>query len=50
MKPITLFLQCHAYDFEYGTECLQLVLQICGSQAKLIEGHPLSGRYGLMYF
>ncbi|XP_041102213.1 D-ribitol-5-phosphate cytidylyltransferase isoform X2 [Polyodon spathula] len=32
--------QCSDYDFEYGTECLQLVLQNCRSKAKLIEGPP----------
>ncbi|KAK1172929.1 D-ribitol-5-phosphate cytidylyltransferase [Acipenser oxyrinchus oxyrinchus] len=32
--------QCSDCDFEYGTECLQLVLQYCGSKAKLIEGPP----------
>nr|XP_015213264.1 PREDICTED: isoprenoid synthase domain-containing protein [Lepisosteus oculatus] len=30
--------QCSDYDFEYGTECLHLVLQYSGINAKLIEG------------
>uniref|UniRef100_A0A8C4SKF4 D-ribitol-5-phosphate cytidylyltransferase n=1 Tax=Erpetoichthys calabaricus TaxID=27687 RepID=A0A8C4SKF4_ERPCA len=31
---------CTEYDFEYGTECLHLVLSYCNTQAKLIEGPP----------
>uniref|UniRef100_UPI00398F5456 D-ribitol-5-phosphate cytidylyltransferase isoform X2 n=1 Tax=Pristiophorus japonicus TaxID=55135 RepID=UPI00398F5456 len=30
--------QCTDYDFEYGTECLHLALQYCGTSAKLIDG------------
>uniref|UniRef100_UPI00398EEA4B D-ribitol-5-phosphate cytidylyltransferase isoform X4 n=1 Tax=Pristiophorus japonicus TaxID=55135 RepID=UPI00398EEA4B len=29
---------CTDYDFEYGTECLHLALQYCGTSAKLIDG------------
>ncbi|XP_028672862.2 D-ribitol-5-phosphate cytidylyltransferase isoform X3 [Erpetoichthys calabaricus] len=32
--------KCTEYDFEYGTECLHLVLSYCNTQAKLIEGPP----------
>ncbi|MBN3298052.1 ISPD cytidylyltransferase, partial [Amia calva] len=32
--------QCTEYDFEFGTECLHLVLQYCGTNAKLVEGPP----------
>ncbi|XP_039592648.1 D-ribitol-5-phosphate cytidylyltransferase-like isoform X2 [Polypterus senegalus] len=32
--------KCTEYDFEYGTECLHLVLSNCNTQAKLIEGPP----------
>ncbi|XP_008322450.1 D-ribitol-5-phosphate cytidylyltransferase [Cynoglossus semilaevis] len=28
------------YDFDFGTECLHLALQYCGTSAKLIEGPP----------
>jgi len=33
-------LQCSESDFEFGTECLHLALQYCGTNAKLIEGPP----------
>lgn len=33
-------LQCSEFDFEFGTECLHLALQYCGTNAKLIEGPP----------
>lgn len=33
-------LQCTDYDFEFGTECLHLALQYCGTNAKLIQGPP----------
>ncbi|XP_048017093.1 D-ribitol-5-phosphate cytidylyltransferase [Megalobrama amblycephala] len=32
--------QCSEFDFEFGTECLHLALQYCGTNAKLIEGPP----------
>ncbi|KAM6967567.1 D-ribitol-5-phosphate cytidylyltransferase [Aplochiton taeniatus] len=32
--------QCSESDFEFGTECLHLALQYCGTKAKLIEGPP----------
>lgn len=32
--------QCTETDFEFGTECLHLALQYCGTNAKLIEGPP----------
>ncbi|XP_023658438.2 D-ribitol-5-phosphate cytidylyltransferase isoform X1 [Paramormyrops kingsleyae] len=32
--------QCSESDFEFGTECLHLALQYCGTNAKLIEGPP----------
>ncbi|KAJ7985397.1 hypothetical protein DPEC_G00351630 [Dallia pectoralis] len=31
---------CSELDFEFGTECLHLVLRYCGTSAKLIEGPP----------
>lgn len=33
-------LQCTDYDFEFGTECLHLALQYCGTNAKLVQGPP----------
>lgn len=33
-------LQCSESDFEFGTECLHLALQYCGTNAKLIQGPP----------
>ncbi|XP_004078457.1 D-ribitol-5-phosphate cytidylyltransferase [Oryzias latipes] len=32
--------RCTEADFEFGTECLHLALQYCGTNAKLIEGPP----------
>ncbi|KAM9782548.1 D-ribitol-5-phosphate cytidylyltransferase, partial [Neosynchiropus ocellatus] len=32
--------RCTESDFEFGTECLHLVLQYCGINARLIEGPP----------
>ncbi|XP_047455588.1 D-ribitol-5-phosphate cytidylyltransferase [Mugil cephalus] len=32
--------RCSDSDFEFGTECLHLALQYCGTNAKLIEGPP----------
>uniref|UniRef100_UPI003AAC4BED D-ribitol-5-phosphate cytidylyltransferase n=1 Tax=Centroberyx gerrardi TaxID=166262 RepID=UPI003AAC4BED len=32
--------RCGESDFEFGTECLHLALQYCGTNAKLIEGPP----------
>ncbi|TRY85682.1 hypothetical protein DNTS_013267 [Danionella cerebrum] len=32
--------QCSEFDFEFGTECLHLALQYCGTNAKLIDGPP----------
>ncbi|XP_029959141.1 D-ribitol-5-phosphate cytidylyltransferase [Salarias fasciatus] len=32
--------RCTESDFEFGTECLHLALQYCGTNAKLIEGPP----------
>ncbi|XP_046895444.1 D-ribitol-5-phosphate cytidylyltransferase [Hypomesus transpacificus] len=32
--------RCSQSDFEFGTECLDLALQYCGTNAKLIEGPP----------
>ncbi|XP_054636988.1 D-ribitol-5-phosphate cytidylyltransferase [Dunckerocampus dactyliophorus] len=32
--------RCTGADFDFGTECLHLVLQYCGTNAKLIEGPP----------
>uniref|UniRef100_A0A673NJ78 D-ribitol-5-phosphate cytidylyltransferase n=1 Tax=Sinocyclocheilus rhinocerous TaxID=307959 RepID=A0A673NJ78_9TELE len=32
--------RCSEFDFEFGTECLHLALQYCGTNAKLIEGPP----------
>ncbi|XP_061116367.1 D-ribitol-5-phosphate cytidylyltransferase isoform X1 [Conger conger] len=32
------YVQCSETDFEFGTECLHLVLQYCGTNARLIEG------------
>uniref|UniRef100_A0A4W5L306 D-ribitol-5-phosphate cytidylyltransferase n=1 Tax=Hucho hucho TaxID=62062 RepID=A0A4W5L306_9TELE len=32
--------RCSESDFEFGTECLHLALQYCGTNAKLIEGPP----------
>ncbi|KAG7469633.1 hypothetical protein MATL_G00130960 [Megalops atlanticus] len=32
------YVQCSEADFEFGTECLHLALQYCGTNAKLIEG------------
>ncbi|XP_010888211.2 D-ribitol-5-phosphate cytidylyltransferase isoform X4 [Esox lucius] len=34
------YLSCSESDFEFGTECLHLVLRYCGTNAKLIEGPP----------
>ncbi|XP_036395393.1 D-ribitol-5-phosphate cytidylyltransferase [Megalops cyprinoides] len=34
------YVQCSEADFEFGTECLHLALQYCGTNAKLIEGPP----------
>ncbi|XP_065814289.1 D-ribitol-5-phosphate cytidylyltransferase isoform X2 [Labrus bergylta] len=31
---------CTESDFEFGTECLHLALQYCGTNAKLIQGPP----------
>jgi len=33
-------LQCSESDFEFGTECLHLALQYCGTNAKLVQGPP----------
>ncbi|KAK5862127.1 hypothetical protein PBY51_017556 [Eleginops maclovinus] len=32
--------KCSESDFEFGTECLHLALQYCGTNAKLIQGPP----------
>ncbi|XP_061675558.1 D-ribitol-5-phosphate cytidylyltransferase isoform X2 [Syngnathoides biaculeatus] len=32
--------KCTEADFDFGTECLHLVLRYCGTNAKLIEGPP----------
>ncbi|KAM6201520.1 D-ribitol-5-phosphate cytidylyltransferase isoform 1-T1 [Rhynchocyon petersi] len=32
--------QCSDYDLEFGTECLQLALKYCHTNAKLVEGSP----------
>ncbi|XP_045559479.1 D-ribitol-5-phosphate cytidylyltransferase isoform X1 [Salmo salar] len=32
--------RCSESDFEFGTECLHLALQYCGTNVKLIEGLP----------
>ncbi|XP_043972219.1 D-ribitol-5-phosphate cytidylyltransferase isoform X4 [Gambusia affinis] len=32
--------KCSESDFEFGTECLHLALQYCGTNAKLIDGPP----------
>uniref|UniRef100_A0A8C2YNH1 D-ribitol-5-phosphate cytidylyltransferase n=1 Tax=Chinchilla lanigera TaxID=34839 RepID=A0A8C2YNH1_CHILA len=32
--------QCSDYDLDFGTECLQLALKYCGTNAKLVEGSP----------
>ncbi|XP_041514324.1 D-ribitol-5-phosphate cytidylyltransferase isoform X2 [Microtus oregoni] len=32
--------QCSDYDFEFGTECLQLALKYSHTKAKLVEGPP----------
>uniref|UniRef100_A0A3B5A8F4 D-ribitol-5-phosphate cytidylyltransferase n=1 Tax=Stegastes partitus TaxID=144197 RepID=A0A3B5A8F4_9TELE len=32
--------RCSESDFEFGTECLHLALQYCGTNAKLVEGPP----------
>uniref|UniRef100_A0A8C1VSX1 D-ribitol-5-phosphate cytidylyltransferase n=2 Tax=Cyprinus carpio TaxID=7962 RepID=A0A8C1VSX1_CYPCA len=32
--------RCSEFDFEFGTECLHLALQYCGTNAKLIDGPP----------
>ncbi|KAG7216445.1 hypothetical protein INR49_032802, partial [Caranx melampygus] len=32
--------RCTESDFDFGTECLHLALQYCGTNAKLIEGPP----------
>uniref|UniRef100_A0A3B4BLQ0 D-ribitol-5-phosphate cytidylyltransferase n=1 Tax=Periophthalmus magnuspinnatus TaxID=409849 RepID=A0A3B4BLQ0_9GOBI len=32
--------KCTDYDLDYGTECLHLALQYCGTNARLIEGPP----------
>ncbi|KAM6201522.1 D-ribitol-5-phosphate cytidylyltransferase isoform 3-T3 [Rhynchocyon petersi] len=31
---------CSDYDLEFGTECLQLALKYCHTNAKLVEGSP----------
>lgn len=35
-----LLFQCSEFDFEFGSECLHLALQYCGTNAKLIDGPP----------
>lgn len=37
---VVSLLQCTESDFEFGTECLHLALQYCGTNAKLIQGPP----------
>lgn len=32
--------RCSEFDLEFGTECLHLALQYCGTNARLIEGPP----------
>ncbi|XP_070768089.1 D-ribitol-5-phosphate cytidylyltransferase isoform X2 [Enoplosus armatus] len=32
---------CSESDFEFGTDCLHLALQYCGTNAKLIQGPPM---------
>ncbi|XP_059370049.1 D-ribitol-5-phosphate cytidylyltransferase isoform X2 [Carassius carassius] len=32
--------RCSEFDFEFGSECLHLALQYCGTNAKLIDGPP----------
>ncbi|XP_033612928.1 D-ribitol-5-phosphate cytidylyltransferase isoform X1 [Fukomys damarensis] len=32
--------RCSDYDLEFGTECLQLALKYCHTNAKLVEGSP----------
>ncbi|KAK2880844.1 hypothetical protein QQF64_008839 [Cirrhinus molitorella] len=32
--------RCSEFDFDFGTECLHLALQYCGTSAKLVEGPP----------
>nr|XP_061788943.1 D-ribitol-5-phosphate cytidylyltransferase-like [Nerophis lumbriciformis] len=32
--------KCKQTDYDFGTECLHLVLEYCGTKAKLIEGPP----------
>ncbi|KAG8009798.1 D-ribitol-5-phosphate cytidylyltransferase, partial [Nibea albiflora] len=32
--------RCSESDFEFGTECLHLALQYCGTNAKLLQGPP----------
>ncbi|KAM8870025.1 D-ribitol-5-phosphate cytidylyltransferase [Spinachia spinachia] len=32
--------RCSQSDFDFGTECLHLALQYCGTNAKLIQGPP----------
>lgn len=39
-SALLYLLQCTESDFEFGTECLHLALQYCGTNAKLIEGPP----------
>ncbi|XP_070768088.1 D-ribitol-5-phosphate cytidylyltransferase isoform X1 [Enoplosus armatus] len=33
--------RCSESDFEFGTDCLHLALQYCGTNAKLIQGPPM---------
>lgn len=40
LLPVVSPLQCTESDFEFGTECLHLALQYCGTNAKLIQGPP----------
>ncbi|XP_037310683.2 D-ribitol-5-phosphate cytidylyltransferase isoform X2 [Pungitius pungitius] len=32
--------RCSQSDFDFGTECLHLALQYCGTKAKLVQGPP----------
>lgn len=40
LLSVVSLLQCSESDFEFGTECLHLALQYCGTNAKLIQGPP----------
>lgn len=40
LVSVVSLLQCTESDFEFGTECLHLALQYCGTNAKLIQGPP----------